>query len=535
MPPENLIDAEKHRAGTPVTRQQIDRWARWLELDALADAERAARRDEWLGLAVGILLEEAPPEVTDVMMEEARTEVTRRLASPETDPYLAEHCGLWNAFDQEVRAGDLAIQAREAELSERLGGKLVFIGYLATGITDLVPTPIDPSTPGVVAHAVVANTVLDKRPVRFLPALVTPIIVLVMGLLGTITALKLSPLPSVAVAVVQVAGYLGAGMLLFASQTLLVPFVAPVLAAAFCWTMAMTTQAASTRRERQRITRQFKARASGQLVEHLVMNPDQLSVSGEEREVAVLFADLANFTSISEALGGELSVATLNRYMTVMVDVLVKDGAYVNKFLGDGLMAFWSAFQIDPQQALKASRSSLACQAAVAKLNAEAKAKGHPEIGLRIGVATGRAVVGDCGAPPAINDYTVIGDVVNLAARLESANKQFKTGTLINERTRELIDADDSLAVRPLGKVVVVGQSTPTMLYELLPPDAPKELIELTQKAVEAYAEAKLDEATTILDELEQRFGPGGVVSVYRDAIANVGDVFDGVLHLRSK
>ena len=87
--------------------------------------------------------------------------------------------------------------------------------------------------------------------------------------------------------------------------------MAPVVAGVACWTVTMTIQAALTRRERMRITRQFKARASGQLVEHLVTHPDELSVSGEEREVAVVFADLANFTSISEALGGELSVATL--------------------------------------------------------------------------------------------------------------------------------------------------------------------------------------------------------------------------------
>jgi adenylate cyclase len=206
----------------------------------------------------------------------------------------------------------------------------------------------------------------------------------------------------------------------------------------------------------------------------------------------------------------------------------------VNKFLGDGVMAFWSAFQVDPQQAKKACQAAVDCQAAVAKLNKQAVAAGQPEIGLRLGLATGRAVVGDCGAPPAINDYTVIGDVVNLAARLESANKQFGTSTLINERTFELINGTD-VPARHLGRVVVVGQSTPTTIFEVLPPGSPPELIELTQRVVEAFGAGKFDEAKEALDELEKRCGSSGMVDVYRDAIANVRGVFDGVLYLRSK
>jgi class 3 adenylate cyclase len=518
----------------------LERCARWLEIDVAPAEDQAAARAEWSELTVNVLLAARPlpprparpgPEQQDA----ARREVTQVLAEPRAADPHADLCRLWLELEDAVRDGAERIPAEESRLRERLEDRLIFLGYTASGaVVDVVRTPIDASTPGVVTHAVIADMILGQRPVRFMSGGLAPLLALALGVLCVFAAVGLPPLVSAGAVLGGLALYAAGAGWAFAQATFVLPLVAPLAAGAASWTVCTTMQAALSRRERQRITRQFKARVSGQLVEHLVSHPDELSVSGAEREVSVLFADLANFTSISEALGGPLSVATLNRCLRELVKVLVAEGAYVNKFLGDGLMAFWSAFAVDPQQATRACDAALRCQAAMARLNQEAQGQGMPAIGLRIGIATGRAVVGDCGAPPAINDYTVIGDTVNLAARLESANKQFGTGVLINGRTRELIEGSPH-RVRLLGRMVVAGQSTPVKVFELLPEGAAAALIEVTERAVAAFAAGRFEEARGDLEDLERRFGQEKLAGVYREAIADVGEVFDGVLHLHLK
>jgi class 3 adenylate cyclase len=255
-------------------------------------------------------------------------------------------------------------------------------------------------------------------------------------------------------------------------------------------------------------------------------------MSGEEREVTVLFGDLAGFTKISESLGGAMTVATLNRYMKTLAGALVEHGAYLNKFLGDGVMAFWSAFTPDVGQAAHACRAAVACQDMVARLNAQPAAKGVPALGLRIGVATGRVVVGDCGAPPALNDYTVIGDAVNLASRLESASKQFGTSNLIDARTREQLGPND-VAVRPIGLVVVVGQTRPVNVFEVLPCDGQDELIALSAGVVETFARRDRDACGKALEAFAARFGETPFVETYREALGEAD--LDGVLRLKEK
>jgi adenylate cyclase len=159
-----------------------------------------------------------------------------------------------------------------------------------------------------------------------------------------------------------------------------------------------------------------------------------------------------------------------------------------------------------------------------------------PHLSLRVGIATGKVVVGDCGAPPALNDYTVIGNAVNLAARLESANKQFGTRILINERTRE--ELEGQLLVRWIGKVRVVGQKSAVQVYEVLEEDAPREMIELTERAAGAFARGDFAGCLAAWDEFSRRFGPSKLIDVYREAIVEAraaGGEFDGVLRLREK
>ncbi|MDG1898574.1 MAG: adenylate/guanylate cyclase domain-containing protein [Phycisphaerales bacterium] len=171
------------------------------------------------------------------------------------------------------------------------------------------------------------------------------------------------------------------------------------------------------------------------------------------------FADLAGFTTASERLDSADVVALANESLSTLARQIVAEEGYVNKFLGDGLMAFWSAFELQEDQAAKACSAASACTAAIASIE-------PAMLGVRLGIATGEAIVGDCGAPPDLNDYTAIGDTVNLAARLESANKVFSSRILIDEET--MLQAGDTIRSLPLGPIVVFGRSTATRVHALV-------------------------------------------------------------------
>jgi len=433
--------------------------------------------------------------------------------------------------DAIVRDGSASLARAEQGLRSLLDGRLVFVGWTATGAaSDFVPTPLGARTPGVVAHAVAADMALSGRGFRSLAPFASPLLAFAAGVLLTATTL-LPSLAAAGTALALLGGYAWVAVVaLFAGEHLVVPLIAPLASGAVAWIGATATRAALAQLDAQRITRQFKARVAPELVDYLVDHPDALSMTGEPREVTAFFLDLAGFTAVSERLGARETVALLNRCMNVATVALTRHQAYVNKYLGDGLMAFWSAFRPDPEQAARACRAALEVMEALAAATA-----GEPIHG-RVGIATGRVIVGDCGAPPLLHDYTAIGDAINLAARLESANKQFGTRILVDGRTREQA-AGAGLRFRPLSRVVVVGQSVAVELHELAPPAMSDREIELTAAAVAAWQAGDAPACAARFGELRQEFGESRLERVYLDALAGEAGAAAGarVLHLKAK
>jgi class 3 adenylate cyclase/CHASE2 domain-containing sensor protein len=437
--------------------------------------------------------------------------------------------------------------ARLAEASQRLramvGDRLVFVGWIASGaLADQVTTPYGPRTPGVFVHAVAADMVIARHARSVAPDWVSPAAIAALGIAASFAAALLGGFWSfVVVAGLVALWWFGAARLAFDDWRVMVPLVAPASSPLVAWAASTAAVAVSNARDRARITRQFAARVSPQLVERLASDPDALSMSGEEREITVVFGDLAGFTSIAESLGGPGVVATLNLYLGRLADELVNRGAYVNKFLGDGFMAFWSAFGTEPEQERLAAESAAACQSAVEELGSKVE-PGAPRISLRIGIATGMAVVGDCGAPPRLNDYTAIGDVVNLSARLESANKQFGTKVLMDGATRAGIDRIAARTpgasvprMRYLGQIVVVGQSRPIDLYEVVDASAESAWIADTERAVTAFRARDLAASRSLWIEFESKWGASKLSQAYLAAIDAGDGSEDGVLRLRAK
>lgn len=450
------------------------------------------------------------------------------------------------ALEEQAARGPAVVLEAEERVRRAVEGRLVFLGWSATGaIADLVSTPLGPRTPGVVAHAVAADMALTGRGMEEMGSrgvlLITLGVGMVVALLTAFANAGIAATAGLLVVLVYgavvVFGFNGWGRA--GGWGMLLPVVAPGLAGLSAWAAGTVVEAGLSQRERRRIERQFKARVSGQLVDYLVENPGALSVGGVQREATALFVDLAGFTSLSERLDGAKTVSTLNTCMRALTECLTKEGAYVNKFLGDGVMAFWSAFVEENEQATRACRAAAACIEAMEGVNASLGLEEGKRLSARIGLATGLVVVGDCGAPPELNDYTAIGNTVNLASRLESANKQFGTRVLIDGRTRDLLGEGAGVRLRGLGKMVVVGQTSGVEVFEVVGSEVSEEELEVTHRAVKAYAQGRFGEARGLWGEVRGRFGRTKLADAYEGAMEGLGEEggegFDGVLRLREK
>jgi adenylate cyclase len=277
------------------------------------------------------------------------------------------------------------------------------------------------------------------------------------------------------------------------------------------------------------------------LVDYLMERPDELRLEGERREISVCFTDLVDFTALSERLKEE-TVPLLNEFMGEMVPVIRARNGYVNKFLGDGIMFFFGAPRRNEQHAIDAVVTALSMQRALEQFNREEHRLQLPDLAMRVGISTGMMVVGDAGSHDA-SDYTVLGDAVNLGARLESANKLTGTRILMSGRTAELLDGQ--FLLRPIGRLQVAGKSEGVMTFEALAASADaderqKQFATMTAAMVDAFIAGKFPEALTAAAALEQEFGPSKLTRLYRgqcdEQIANPDTaVWTGTIVFRDK
>jgi len=235
------------------------------------------------------------------------------------------------------------------------------------------------------------------------------------------------------------------------------------------------------RRRAERIRSTFAMYVSGDVVQEMIANPDKLKLGGERRDVSVLFSDLAGFTSLSERLEPDEVAQVVNMYLTAMTRVIMAHGGTVDKFIGDAVMAFWGAPLDDPQHALHALKASIAMQQAMQEMQPALRELGADTLSLRIGINSGPAIIGNMGSDIRF-DYTAIGDTVNLAARLEGANKAYDTPILVSERTRQQVQHE--IPLRQVDRVRVKGKEHPVTVYT---PCEDSSLVEITGDAWQAY------------------------------------------------
>jgi adenylate cyclase len=441
-----------------------------------------------------------------------------------------------------IDAGQAQITAAEAHYRP-VNGAICLIGWTATAsIADFVPTALHAKAPGVTTHGALINAILTDHLLTRGPFWLDLLLTAMLGLIAAAIAASFAPIRTLVMTGGLIACYfLANGMLAFDYGDTIVAAAAPMTAAAAAWLAITVYRLFTEQRERARITKQFKNYVSADLVESLVTNP--VAIKYGRHELTCMFSDIAGFTTISEQLGTEQTARLLNRALSSATELLMQQRGYVNKYLGDGIMCVFGAPLDNNQHAIDCCASALACVHSIDSIRDDPEYRDLPELFMRVGISTGPMMVGDFGAPPLRSDYTVIGDAVNLAARLESANKQFGTQIIISQRTAEIVEQE--MLMRPIGRIVVVGKQAPEEVFELLSTKiaatrSQRRLAEHTTRAVELFYTGDFAACIEAWQQLRREHGDQKLIELYINTCRQyleqgAPDDFNGSITLTTK
>ncbi len=368
--------------------------------------------------------------------------------------------------------------------TEEFKDAFVFFGFSAPGLYDLRPTPVSGVYPGVEVFATMLDNLLAGDFISPVPLALTIVITLLIALLAGIFSswakgITRSAFVYVAFLILPVAICFAAYRFGF-----WLPMLVQETAVAVTLVGAGLIYYTTEGKQKTYIKNAFKQYLSPDVIEQLIAHPERLKLGGERKSLSVFFSDLEGFTGISEGLDPEALTNLLNTYLSAMTDIIHEEGGTVDKYEGDAIIAFWNAPLEQPDHAIRCVRAALNCQAKLAQMRPEFYQRLNKNLNMRIGINTGQAVVGNMGSKSRF-DYTMIGDAVNLAARLEGINKQFGTYTLISQATKEQIA--DVFPTREISRVEVVGRREPVVVYE---PLLPEEISAKKQKIFEKFSEA---------------------------------------------
>ena len=438
------------------------------------------------------------------------------LAFTEGDPEIEEY--VKNIFS--VCRSFLGLMNKIRSDAAGLDGAFCVIGADATSMTDYGTTPIEENFPNVGTYAVMGNMLISQEFLSEAPSYISILIAFIFSLGIAVITNRFSSGLSI------VFGLCGLmllfGMLLgwFYITKQYIGAAIPFAAALLSFAGITVTNFLGANKDKAFLHSAFSRYLSPTVISELIADPSKLNLGGEKREMTAIFTDIQGFSTFSERLDPAQLVRLLNKYLTAMSNIIMDNGGTVDKYEGDAIIAFFGAPLRQQDHAARACRSALAMKKAEELLNKEVMEEGlcPAPIFTRIGINTGDMVVGNMGAENKM-DYTIMGNAVNLAARLEGVNKQYKTGgILISEYTRDKIE--DEFALRKLDRVRVVGIKTPVRLFELtgilneLSPEE-KEKNELWEKAINEMEDRKYISASRSFGLLKTKSPNDKVAELY--------------------
>lgn len=407
-----------------------------------------------------------------------------------------------------------------------LKDKIVLIGSTMHELHDNFPTPflehrnrsgekVLAEMPGVEIHANAIQTILSGKYLTQLSATETFLILILLALLIFICNRYLSTISCSVTSAVIFVLYLVTVAFAFIQNNLILPFTAPVMTIIFSYAGYTVYSYLLTQHEKKMLRGAFAHYVPESVIQDIMNNPEKLQLGGEERVVTIMFTDVAGFTTISESLKPRELVGLLNEYLTAMTDIVLKNRGVIDKYEGDAIMAEFGVPVAYKKHALAACATALEMQSELRQMRKEWAKRKKPELQARIGINTGEVIVGNMGSRD-VFDYTVMGDHVNLGARLEGANKFYGTKIMISEFTHALVK--DEFLTRPLDFLRVKGKNKPIEVFELIAAMDTKftdnfiKFLELYSRGIAAYRNQKWMDAADIF-EYCQKLHPEDQVS----------------------
>jgi adenylate cyclase len=398
--------------------------------------------------------------------------------------------------------------------------KYVFFGYYAPGLYDICSTPIESVYPGVGMHITMLDNILQQDFIRESPPWLGLLISLAAVILMSLLVFYSGRIPLAVGGGLAILAAISAGAFGAYAAGYWLPMVAPIAGVLLVFLAGTLYNYATEGSQKRFIKSAFSQYLSPIYIEQLIANPEQLSLGGARREISIFFSDVQGFTSISEKLDPDQLKELLNDYLSLLTDIIQASGGTIDKYEGDAIIAFWNAPLNLPDHAARALGASLECQQALAERGDFFEEKFrqwnidtrgiNTRLLTRMGLNTGYAVVGNFGSAKHFN-YTMLGDAVNLAARLEGLNKQFGTFLMCTENTLTRANEAGAFFGRKLAQVAVVGKKEPVTVFEPLTEAVfrgREEVIRNFDAARDLFYAGKFAEALPLFEALKDQDQP---------------------------
>jgi len=383
--------------------------------------------------------------------------------------------------------------------------KIVFVGTSAAGLRDLRATPLTQYFPGVEVHATIVDNILsgDMLSEPYVMILIQCLTIIIMGVFLSLFIDRGKAWLSFLLSVAMILFMVKASQIMMSKFNIVFVPVWTVLSILVIYPVLTMMKYWQEEIQKKRVRSMFGTMVSDQVLRYLEDNPDSFSLSGQKAEATIMFSDVAGFTAISENMEPERLSNLLNEYFSPMTKIIMDRGGYVDKYEGDLIMAEWGVPYPMQDHAVQACLAAIEQQEALKELREVLYKKYGCKIHARMGVNSGVVTAGNMGSDKKFQ-YTVMGDAVNLASRLEPANKDYETSIVISEATYR--KAKDHIEARFLDRIVVQGKKEASGIYELLGKkgcldESKKTVVALYEKAFKMHLERRWDDAARELEE----------------------------------
>jgi adenylate cyclase len=446
---------------------------------------------------------------------------------------------LGTPFPRVSAADVLAGRVAKGELDD----KLLLVGFTHAAY-DKVPTPFDPLADGVELHATLTHNLLHEgvlRDASDAADLVAIILVALAGVLLQLHLVRRRPWLPIAGAAAVVIIWTLVVQLAFERRSMVLAMVAPMFALAAITAVGAAVTLATEGRKNAQLRSAFARYVSRTLVERIIANPEAAELGGRRKDLTVLFSDIRGFSRLAEGLPPERLADFMNQYLTPMTELVLDADGTLDKYIGDAVMAWWNAPLDVPDHAARACRTALAMIDALRPLNQHFRAEGLPQVQIGVGLNTGPMSFGNMGSEKRL-DFTVLGDAVNLGARLEALTKEYGVDIIVGDATRQA--AGDAFVFRELDRVRVVGKDRAARIFQLVGKPgqtglATEDLV-MWQRMLDLYRARDFAGAETELRALAGRHPSDGPTQVFLERVRDLaaappGPNWDGVYDQRSK